>query len=186
MPSIRLQRIIITGGPGSGKSTVIDELAKRGYWCSTEAGRAVIQDQVRIGGGALPWADQAAFAELMLCWEMRSWHEVEKLAEPCFYDRGIPDVVGYLHLSELPVPNHLESAITEFRYSQTAFIAPPWREIYAQDAERRQSFDVAVSTYHAMKETYQKYDYQLIELPCVSAGERAEFILSEITRLRSC
>ncbi|HDE1582942.1 TPA: AAA family ATPase [Klebsiella pneumoniae] len=180
MSSNHLQRIIITGGPGSGKSTVIDELTKRGYWCSTEAGRAVIQDQVRIGGDALPWADQAAFAELMLCWEMRSWHEVEMLTESCFYDRGVPDVAGYLYLSELPTPKHLKSAIAEFRYNRTVFIAPPWREIYVQDAERKQSFDVAVSTYLAMKETYQKYDYQLIELPCVSAEERADFILSEI------
>jgi hypothetical protein len=25
-----------------------------------------------IGGSALPWADPALFAELMLCWELRS------------------------------------------------------------------------------------------------------------------
>lgn len=186
MSTVFQQRFILTGGPGSGKSTVVDALIQRGYWCSTEAGRAVIQDQVTIGGSALPWADQAAFAELMLCWEMRSWHEVEGVSEPCFYDRGVPDVAGYLHLSELLVPKHLENAIAEFRYNHTVFIAPPWRDIYVQDAERKQSFDVAVSTYHAMKETYQKYDYQWIELPCVSAEERADFILSEIARLRSC
>ncbi|XCW71794.1 Hypothetical protein ABZS17H1_04579 (plasmid) [Kosakonia cowanii] len=51
-----------------------------------------------------------------------------------------------------------------------------------QDAERKQSFDVAVSTYHAMVEIYHKHDYQLIELPYVLAEERADFILSEIDR----
>lgn len=30
-----------------------------------EAGRAIIQDQLAIGGRALPWADLSAFAELM-------------------------------------------------------------------------------------------------------------------------
>ena len=64
---------IITGGPGSGKSTVIDALAKRGISTMSEAGRAIIQDQVAIGGEALPWADRRAFAELMLNWEMRSY-----------------------------------------------------------------------------------------------------------------
>ncbi len=70
-------RFILTGGPGSGKSAIIDSMIKRGFWCSKEAGRGVIQDQVNIGGDALPWANQRAFAELMLSWEMRSWHEAE-------------------------------------------------------------------------------------------------------------
>lgn len=182
MTSAFQHRFIITGGPGSGKSTVISALTQRGYWSSTEAGRAVIQDQVRIGGNGLPWADQAVFAELMLCWEMRSWHEVEGLSEPCFYDRGVPDVAGYLHLSKLPTPTHLDNAIAEFRYNPTVFIAPPWRDIYVQDTERKQSFEVAVSTYHAMVETYHKYDYQLIELPYADAEERVDYILSNIPR----
>jgi predicted ATPase len=38
-----------------------------------EAGRAIIQDQISIGGSALPWADQSDFAELMLSWELCSY-----------------------------------------------------------------------------------------------------------------
>lgn len=68
----------------------------------------------------------------------------------------------------------------KFRYNRTVFIAPPWREIYVQDAERKQSFDVAVSTYQAMMKAYREYDYQLIELPCVPVDERVDFILSVI------
>ncbi|MEG1213220.1 MAG: AAA family ATPase, partial [Leclercia sp.] len=86
MPSVLQHRFILTGGPGSGKSTIIDTIIKRGFWCSKEAGRGVIQDQVNIGGDALPWANQAAFAELMLSWEMRSWHEAEGQTQPCFFD----------------------------------------------------------------------------------------------------
>ncbi|WP_321163363.1 MULTISPECIES: AAA family ATPase [unclassified Sphingomonas] len=57
---------IITGGPGSGKTTLIDALAAEGIRHMPEAGRAIIRDQVAIGGSALPWADRAAFADLML------------------------------------------------------------------------------------------------------------------------
>ncbi len=173
-------RFILTGGPGSGKSTIIETLLKRGYWCSKEAGRGVIQDQVNIGGDALPWANQTAFAELMLSWEMRSWHEAEGQTRPCFFDRGVPDVVGYLRLSALNIPRHLENAVAKFRYNRTVFITPPWRDIYVQDTERKQSFNVAVATYHAMVKTYRLYDYQLIELPCISVEERVDFILSRI------
>ncbi|PWC10107.1 AAA family ATPase [Brenneria corticis] len=174
------QRIVLTGGPGSGKSTLIDALTQRGYTCSAEAGRAIIQDQVAIGGNALPWGDRAAFAEMMLCWEMRSYHIPEDGNVPCFFDRGIPDIAGYLRLCELPVPTYLEEAIRQFRYSDSVFIAPPWREIYAQDTERKQSFEEAEFTYRAMLNTYQKYGYRLLTLPCVPVDERADFVISKM------
>jgi predicted ATPase len=94
---------VITGGPGSGKSTLIDALARRGVCSMLEAGRAIIQDQVAIGGEALPWADRRAFAELMLSWEMRSYRAALKRSGPVIFDRGVPDVLGYLRLSNLPV-----------------------------------------------------------------------------------
>src|SRR3546814_2201084 len=54
---------IITGGFGSGKSRVIDALAAEGFLHMPEAERAIIQDQIDIGGNALPWADRDAFAD---------------------------------------------------------------------------------------------------------------------------
>ena len=90
--------IVISGGPGSGKSTVIDSLEHQGFSRSIEAGRAVIQHQTIIGGNALPWADRALFAELMLSWEMRSYDLALEQKGPVFFDRGVPDVIGYLIL----------------------------------------------------------------------------------------
>lgn len=101
---------IITGGPGSGKSSVIEALAAEGFRHMPEAGRAIIQDQVNIDGTALPWADRDAFAALMLGWEMRSYREALDFAGPVFFDRGIPDVVGYLRLCDLPVPAPMSRA----------------------------------------------------------------------------
>ena len=58
--------IVFTGGPGSGKTTVINELKARNFFCSEEAGRKVIQTQVEQKGDALPWANKEAFRDLML------------------------------------------------------------------------------------------------------------------------
>src|SRR3546814_11173921 len=79
---------VITGGPGSGKSTLIDALAVEGFDHMPEAGRAIIRDQVAIGGAALPWADRAAFAELLLGWELRFWHEAPDRAGPVVGSEG--------------------------------------------------------------------------------------------------
>src|SRR5579864_1693772 len=97
---------VITGGPGSGKTSLLDALAAIGYQSSSEAGRALIQQQVAIGGRVLPWADRALFAELMLSWEIRSYQMAEKIPGLVFFDRGVPDVEGYLSLLKFPIPAH--------------------------------------------------------------------------------
>jgi predicted ATPase len=145
-----------------------------------EAGRAVIQEQVAIGGTALPWADRAAFAERMLSEDVRSYREAEKLGGPMIFDRGVPDVLGYLQLSGLPVPSDVEQAAHTFRYNSRVFIAPPWQEIFVQDSERKQTWEEAEATYHVMVDVYSQLDYELMPLPLVSVAERVEFMRAMI------
>ena len=172
--------IVVTGGPGSGKSTLIDALERAGHARSVEAGRAIIQDQVAIGGLALPWNDPALFAELMLCWEMRSFHTAQEEPGIVFFDRGVPDCIGYLRLMGLPVPAHMRRAADAFRYNRLVFLAPPWREIFHQDEERKQDFAEAVRTCQAMASTYAGLGYELVELPRAPTDERVAFVLDRI------
>ena len=171
---------VITGGPGSGKSTLIEALAGQGICTMPEAGRAIIQDQVAIGGKALPWSDRGAFAELMLGWEIRSYRAALRLSGPVIFDRGVPDVLGYLRLNGLPIPSHVDKATQIFRYHSRVFIAPPWPEIFASDTERKQSFDEAQATCEVMVETYSDLGYNLIPLPLGSVQERVRFVLAAI------
>lgn len=168
---------VITGGPGSGKSTLIDALEASGYARSIEAGRRVIRSQMAIGGNALPWKDPSGFADLMLHWEVRSYQIAQRSSGVVFFDRGIPDIAGYLRLMNLPVPAHVREAVEVFRYNRKVFIAPPWREIFAQDCERKQDFEEAVRTYDAMILTYRELGYDLIEIPKTSIEERVLFVL---------
>jgi predicted ATPase len=171
---------ILTGGPGSGKSSLIEALHRHGYARSIEAGRGIIQDQVAIRGRALPWSDPLLFSELMLSSDMRSYHIAEKCSGPVFFDRGIPDVLGYLRLLNIPPLEHMRKAAQTLRYNRTVFIAPPWREIFGPDRERKQDFDEAVRTYESMVATYTELDYQLAELPRSPLEERVHFILHRI------
>ncbi len=169
---------VITGGPGSGKTTLLDSLEKSGYARSLEAGRGVIQQQLSIGGNALPWGDRTHFAELMLEWELRSYKDSLHRAETVFFDRGVPDVLGYLRLIGEKIPQHMNKAAEQFRYNRRVFIAPPWPEIFRQDQERRQDFTEAVRTYEAMLATYSEFGYELIEISRVPVAERVKFVLA--------
>lgn len=177
---------ILTGGPGSGKSTLLAELSRLGLPHMPEAGRAIIQDQLSIGGNALPWADRSAFAELMLSWELRSYREAQALSgpvlpAPVLFDRGVPDVLGYLRLCALPIPPHVLRAAQTFRYHPRVFLAPVWPEIFTQDAERKQSLAEAEATCQALASTYTDLGYELIELPRTSVEARARFVLDHLS-----
>ena len=173
---------IITGGPGSGKSSLIDVLAAEGFAHMPEEGRAIIQDQVAIGGNALPWGDRALYAELILGWEMRSYREARILSGPVIFDRGIPDVLGYLTLCDLPVPAYVRKAVELYRYNRRVFIAPHWPAIFTQDAERKQSLSEAEATHNAMTEVYENLGYDLIPLPLVTIAERVRFVREQIAK----
>jgi predicted ATPase len=76
----------------------------------------------------------------------------------------------------------MEEEAWRLRYNKRALIAPPWREIFGNDEERRQSWSVAVRTYDIMVETYTELGYELVPLPRTTVEERVEFVLGEVSR----
>lgn len=170
---------IITGGPGAGKTTLLDALAAHGFHRTVEAGRAIIQDQMAIDGPALPWRDPALFAEAMLVWDMRSYRMAENALGPVFFDRGVPELIGYMRLMGLPVPAHMMRAAAQFRYNRLVFVAPFWPEIFANDRERKQTPEEARRTCQIITATYGELGFELALLPLASLEERARFVLAK-------
>ena len=168
---------ILTGGPGSGKTSVLEELKKIGFSVVLESGRKLIQEQVNCDSDALPWKDKKKFRDLLLNCDMEKYKECLLEKNPIFFDRGIPDSIGYSYLESLPVSNSLLRKIKDYPYQKTVFIFPPWEEIYVNDAERKQSFQKAVATYETIKETYQNLGYTVIEIKKTSIKERVQMIL---------
>jgi predicted ATPase len=171
---------VITGGPGVGKTTLLRELERRGFCCVPEVAREIIREQVASGGDAVPWANACLYTELMLKGSTDSYLAHQGARRTTFFDRGIPDVLCYARIINLPQTEEIESACDSFRYNRTVFIAPPWREIYATDGERKQTFEEALKTHEIMMEAYLSCGYQLVELPRGSPAERAEFVVAEL------
>ncbi|MDG4801933.1 AAA family ATPase [Micromonospora sp. WMMD980] len=168
--------VVVTGGPGAGKTTLVDALRRAGHACVAEAGRQIIQDQTAIGGRATHTRDSRLFAEVMLSWEIRSYRQAGRHPGVVFFDRGIPDLVGYHLLLGLPVPEHVTAAARLFRYHRRVFIAPPWPQIYTADGERQQDFAEAVRTHDAMVAAYTGLGYELCTLPRADVAARLDFV----------
>jgi predicted ATPase len=174
---------VITGGPGMGKTSLIDELRHRGYTCVPETGRDIIQQQVVNGGNALPWGDRSEFARLMFRQSVLDFTQQATWPAPVFFDRGIADTIGYLELCGLPVPEEMRTTARALCFNTQVFMTPPWEEIYCHDKERKQSFEEAVRTYEMIKQVYFLLGYTIVTLPKTTIAARIEFILASINKV---
>jgi predicted ATPase len=95
-----------------------------------------------------------------------------------FFDRGLVDAAAFLqHLKGKPVLAELEQSRC---YHRRMFLAPPWREIYVTDPERRHGFDAALAEYSRLLEAYSSLGYEIFVLPMARVVERADFVLSTL------
>lgn len=170
---IHSNRYIITGGPGSGKSSLLAALVKQSYQGFEEISRIIIREQHETGEDKVPWGNLADFAEL--CYERMSAQLDECHSDcTCFYDRGLPDIIAYVRRGGLNVPaKYFEKAKA---YNKAVFLAPPWQEIFVNDSERPESFEDAIEIYRYLKSTYAELGFSIVELPKVSVEERVAFI----------
>ena len=175
---------IITGGPGVGKTTLLNELGRRGFAIVAEDARRIIQEQVAVSGEGLPWSNKELYAQLMLEESRKSYQRAEARLSPAkavFFDRGIVDAVCYMLMEDIPVTKKINKLVASCSYNTSVFILPPWREIYKTDRERKQTWAEAVRTYEGMTQTYISYGYGVTDVPRDTVANRADFILKQIS-----
>ena len=173
--------IVIIGGPGTGKTTIIDGLLERGHCCYPEISREITLEAKKQGIEQLFLENPLLFSELLL--EGRKKQHQQALKEDCeivFIDRGIPDVLAYMHYIGDAYPAFFDEACREHKYTKI-FILPPWEAIYESDDARYENYEQATLIYKHLKETYESYGYNLIEVPKDTVDNRILFILGHLS-----
>ncbi len=177
--------VVIIGGPGTGKSTIIDSLTQKGFCCYPEISREVTIEAKKKGIDQLFLQNPLLFSEMLL--EGRKKQFENATTEPhevVFLDRGIPDVLAYMHFIGDSYPGNFDIACRENKYNKI-FILPPWEEIYQSDDERYEDYAQATLIHNHLVTTYESYGYILINVPKDTVENRISFILEQLSLSKS-
>lgn len=174
------KRIVITGGPGTGKSTLIKLFERNGYPCLHEVSREVILQARKEGHEQLFLNNPILFSEKLIEGRLKQFHQLTDFDQNIvFYDRGLHDVIAYLNYIKSEFPTEMHQAC-ENHFYDLVFILPPWKDIYTNDNERYESFSEAKKIHFYLKNTYKNYNYLPIEVPKLPVEQRLSFILEKI------
>lgn len=172
--------IVIIGGPGSGKTTLIDALSEKGYTCYPEVSREVTLEARRNGVEQLFLEQPLLFSELLLEGRKKQYRMAQaEAADVVFIDRGLPDVLAYMHYIGDAYPAHFDEACREHVYTHI-FVLPPWEEIYVSDDARYENYEQAVKIHEHLLETYGRYGYTMVDVPKDTVANRVAFILDAL------
>ena len=130
---------ILTGAPGVGKTTLIEELKKLNIHCIAEPARRVLANQRAICGEALPEKNPSLFCKKLFEQSVRDYNALQNNSDLIIFDRGIADTIAYAGCFKLQ-SSHYEKAAQNYPYNKNVLVLPPWEEIYSTDDERKMNF----------------------------------------------
>ncbi|MFC8452633.1 ATP-binding protein [Kitasatospora sp. NPDC057223] len=180
-----MQRYILTGTPGAGKTSVIRELAALGHRVVEEAATDVIaREQAR--GEREPWTAPSFVDSVVALQRERQTAPVADGTRVQFYDRSpicTHALSRYLGLPVTPALAAETDRITrEEVYRRQVFFV---RNLgfCEPTAARRISFQESLVFERIHQEAYLAFGYELVPVPARTPADRAALITAAVARL---
>jgi predicted ATPase len=171
---------VITGGPSTGKTTLLAELAALGYRVVPEAARRVIDEALEKGTTVEQLrSDEKKFQETVAFMK----RDVEATLDPetvTFFDRGMQDTVAYYGAYDFPMDNGVEELMDTSHYQQVFLLEPlgTFSEDYARVED--EAFRKKINA--LLDDAYTKYGMKPVRVPAASLADRVKLIQSYISK----
>ena len=170
-------RVVLTGGTCTGKSTLLNELARMGYSVVPECARRVIEQQ----GGRKGWTTFDDMERKMFTLQLEEEKKLDKIEDEVglvFLDRGQPDYPGYCLEYTGEIPEWMKPHMPMDNLYDAVFVLDfvPYRT----DAIRFENADQARAIHHRIIQSYWDNGYQLTFVPFIPVENRATYILHKL------
>lgn len=167
---------MVTGGPSSGKTTILKKLRKLGYITYPEAARTLIDKEKEKDKKIKEIRkDEAEFQKKVL----KAKIKIEKSAprdKIVFFDRAIPDSIAYYQVCGLD-PKEVFKSCKRKIYQKIFFLE---RLPIKKDYARTENSKTVKELNRLLKEGYKSLGYKIIDIPVALVEERVQKILKEI------
>ena len=170
---------VLVGTSGTGKTALLEALISRGYPGFVEPVRAVLEEKLAHDGPALPAKDPRLFLDRLLSVFLSDRERALGHGGPCFFDRGLPDLIAYAGRFGVDPTSYIDAA-KRYRYASTVFVLPPWKEIFHQDEMRGGTYEQYEAFHARILSAYDHVGYQALLVPKVSLVERVAFIEGQL------
>ena len=168
---------VITGGPGSGKTTTVNLLKERGYITTFEHARHYLDTQ-RLKGRTIDEVrkQQKEFQSGVLNMQIEQENQISPDVL-VFLDRAIPDALAYYHFLNLPEDEKLTAALLTVSYKKV-FILDCLTLV--KDYARTEDEAAQKKIHELLSEVYESLPFPVIHFPVLPPDERVDFILKNI------
>jgi predicted ATPase len=174
---IKTNWYVITGGPSTGKTTVINMLAKKGYKTTIEHARHYI-DTMRSEGKTIEEIRNNKRKFQLGVLDMQIEQETAiKPEDIVFLDRAIPDAVAYYQFLKLEYDKKLIDAMNTVSYNKIFILD---RLPLVKDYARIEDEEAQKKIHQLIIDVYESLPFPVINVPVLSPKKRVNFILKNI------
>ncbi|MFA6527894.1 MAG: ATP-binding protein [Candidatus Babeliales bacterium] len=179
-------KIVFTGGPCIGKTTLINALANKGYSVVAEAGTAVITEEKKKGN-LEPWRNLEQFQLAILKKQLDFFYPVlTSNANIVFLDRAIPDGLAHFYFHGKTPPAEIVALSKAIKYDYVFVLEP--LPVFESNGIRRETPQEARKLHALLSHIYQTklgYNIPIINVPVLTVDERIEFVLNKLREFKA-
>jgi len=169
------RKYILTGGPGTGKSSIILALEKLGEYTIRESAEDYIKLR-QAQGQPTPWIESNFQLEILKLQRQRE-SRIPREIKRVFIDRGLADGLAYATPGS-ETYKEIERAAKQNRYDGIFSIENLGST--EKNGVRRENNEEALRLGRKLEDIYQTLGYKIIRVPAIGINERTKLILKNL------
>lgn len=173
-------RLVISGGPGVGKSTVLNLLNQQGFAVIPETMGVCFYEAKQAGRLNEFFADTVRLQTLLMERQLQqeAQHDNEEIV---FLDRSAYDITFYAEWFNVQMPDAFMAIAPTRPYHIVFFLEPLPEEFYQNSDLRTEPRKLSLGKHEFLRKKYEGTSLPVLSVPFDTPENRVRFILDNLT-----